>query len=380
MQLSTIQKSPDGRKIDRIGRVTIVKHHNSFRLRLKVNYKQINITISGGITLQTLKTAKDTANKINSELALKCFDIRNYKETQKTTELTLIDIWNNYKEIKKHQIAPTTQSRLWKDIDKFLKDIPAKANDMQNIENLASHGLKIRAAGTLHRYFTSLNAAIKLVTGEHENLKSQLPKMQRKTIQWFEPLEIKAILEAFREDTYNSANSSYAHSYYYPYVAFLALTGCRPEEAIALTWNDLQWGRKGCKAQISKVYSKGILMPVTKNHIARVIPLAPKLAEILKPLEGKETLFSSPTGGYLNHSNFYRRQWCFILDNLVKDEKIVTRLRPYCLRHSYVTNLHYEHGVSLVAIAQLIGDRPETVMRCYTGLKNFEPDELPDLY
>ncbi|MBP0020282.1 MAG: tyrosine-type recombinase/integrase [Cyanobacteria bacterium SBLK] len=261
-----------------------------------------------------------------------------------------------------------------------MQELPSEAILLENIDYLAIHSLKLRSAGTLHRYFTSLNAAIKLVTGEHKNLKSQLPKMQRKTIQWFEPEEVTAILEAFRQDTYSPENSVFPHSRYYPYVAFLAMTGCRPEEAIAITWDDLQWTQRGCKAKISKAYSKGELMDVTKNHIARSIALPQKLANILKPLQGYTPLFQNSEGSYLDHGNFTKRQWYAVLDGLRADGKIVTRLRPYALRHSYVTNLHYKHAFSLVKIAGLIGDRPETVIKHYTGLKKIEPDEMPDLY
>ena len=229
-----------------IGRVTIEKRKNSLRLRLGFNNKDYSLTIQGGITQTSLDVAKVKAERINSDLALDKFDstleaYQNQSRSQSMNEpqQTLIDAWENYKRIKKNQIAITSQEKLWKEE------------------------------------------------------------------------EVTAILEAFQLDTYNPPKSAFKQSYYYPYTAFLAFTSCRPEEAVAMTGDDLIWTARGCKANINKAYSKGILLDTTKNNEARTIGLSSSLADILAPLPGRKTnglLFPNRRGDYLDRDNYRSRQ------------------------------------------------------------------------
>lgn len=46
--------------------------------------------------------------------------------------------------------------------------------------------------------------------------------------------EKEAIIAAFENNTFSPKFTSTPHSFYAPYVKFLFMTGCRPEEAIAL--------------------------------------------------------------------------------------------------------------------------------------------------
>jgi integrase len=56
----------------------------------------------------------------------------------------------------------------------------------------------------------------------------------------FRAEERDAILAAFEQNTYSPKYAPPCHSYYLPYVKFLFMTGCRPEEAAALKWKHIQ--------------------------------------------------------------------------------------------------------------------------------------------
>ncbi|MBP0012924.1 MAG: tyrosine-type recombinase/integrase [Roseofilum sp. SBFL] len=239
---------------------------------------------------------------------------------------------------------------------------------------------KANAIATCHRHFESLQPAIRLHLPETK-LKPQLPKRVKRPIEWFPPEEVKAILQAFKTDRFSSPFAPVPHSYYYPYVCFLAYTGCRPEEAISLLWSDLFWPQASCEASITKVFSKNILKPYTKNHLIRNIPISLALQDLLEERKRRSGLvFPSPHKKHIDQSNFSSRVWNCVLHSLVAEGEIRKRLRPYCLRHSFVTNIHHEHGVPFPTIAHLIGDKIETVIRFYSGTKPLTTQTFPNLY
>ncbi len=134
----------------------------------------------------------------------------------------------------------------------------------------------------------------------------------------------------------------------------LALTGARPEEIVALTFDDIK--RKGGKTYIkfSKAYSKGVLLPHTKTKEIRLFPCNKQLKDLIKSIPRKENsnnlLFSSVEGGYLIHNNFREDNWRVVLKGLVKDGKVEKYLKPYALRHSFITRLVRE-GVDIKVIS-----------------------------
>ncbi len=151
---------------------------------------------------------------------------------------------------------------------------------------LLSELLAIYSVGTLERVFANLKAAcyLSVKQGQIDNnpfVGFKLPKRPKQRIECYESSEIKIILEAFRSDEYLSKYARIPHSYYYPYVKFVALTFCRPEDAIALTWSDIQTRSNGTYITFSKAYSRGILKD-GKTHEIRVFKCNQELIDFLK--------------------------------------------------------------------------------------------------
>jgi integrase len=74
-----------------------------------------------------------------------------------------------------------------------------------------------------------------------EGMAGDIKKTRRDTSRIpFSQKERDMIIEAFEKNTYVSKFASVPHSYYSPYVRFLFMTGCRPEEAIALKWKHIR--------------------------------------------------------------------------------------------------------------------------------------------
>ena len=377
---------------DRVNRtVSLINRNGHIQLRWSVAGQRYHLAIAGGVTKSSIKAAYSVAHTIASDIPLNKFDPtliaydpsreKRQERLRLLLQPTIKDLWERYKNSRKNVTAPTTQKSVWVEIDRGLEQLPSDALKLENIEQLGEEYMKIFSLSTCHRHFESLQPAIRKVIPDLK-LKQQLPKKTIKPIEWFPPNEVKEILLAFESDRFCPDAARVLHSFYFPYVSFLAHTGCRPEEAIPLTWKDfLLLPEGGCEVSIAKTYSKDLLKPYTKNHLNRSIALSPKLQALLEPNKRRSGLiFPSPRGKYIHQSNFCRNVWKPIVNQLVDEGKVKKYLRPYCLRHSFVTNLLHEHDIALPTIAQLVGDRVETIMRFYAGAKKLKTQTFPTLY
>jgi integrase len=147
-------------------------------------------------------------------------------------------------------------------------------------------------------------------------------------------------------------------------VEFLALTGFRPEEAIALTWADI----KNSRIIVSRAYSQGILKE-TKTYETRAFPVNSQLGDLLQSLPKTQNLvFPSPEGGYINQHNFGERYWKPIVKKLVATGKVSEYLPTYNLRHSWITRM-LRSDLDIATVARLAGNKPDTIMKHYLAAR-----------
>ncbi|MBP0011776.1 MAG: tyrosine-type recombinase/integrase [Roseofilum sp. SID2] len=392
MKTLSVVKASSG-KFDRVARlVTLENRDGRIYLRWSFGGKRYSLTIPGGISPVSIAAAYARANAIAADITLGKFDpsLMDYDPNREAraqqlrlkNQPTIRDLWERYK-LKQSKISsPTTQKTIWREIDRALDSLPRSALNLENLENLGQEYMKLYSVSVCDRHFGSLQPAIRQRL-PHIKLKTQLPKIIKRPIECFTSREVKIILESFELDRFSSPSSSFPHSYYHSYVSFLAYTGCRPEEAIALSWADIFFlpNGAGSEALINKAFSKGLLKSYTKNYLIRTIPISPSLQEILNPFKRQSgLLFPSVRGKHIDQHNFSVRIWKPILNQLVLLGEIRKYLRPYCLRHSFVTNIHYDHGIPFPTIAQLIGDKLETVIKFYSASKPLTSKSFPDLY
>ena len=384
----------DDKKRAKVGKVTIDITGGRYRLRFthpKGQRQQFKII--GEISDDTWALALQTASLVNRDIALDDVDFTysRYSAYRASSlkiaekEPTIKEIWERYKELSKSRIALTTQNNLWRDCDRYLSRVDDKLLELNKAQEFLAHLQTKYAVSTIATLFRScLNPAIniaveaELITKNPFN-KIQIPKPQKKAPECFEPQEIREIIKAFYNDSYSPKTSGYAHSHYAHYVEILALTGARPEEIVALTWEDIK--RKGGNTYIrfSKAYSKGILLNHTKSKEIRLFKCNKQLTRLInsiKKIENSNLLLNAVRGGYLNHNNFRDDNWRVALKGLVEDEKIHKYLRPYSLRHSFVTRLIRE-GTDIKTVASLSGHSVKTLLTHY--LVSREDFDLPEL-
>ncbi len=197
---------------------------------------------------------------------------------------------------------------------------------------------------------------------------------QGKTKQAFTKAEQQAILMAIQSDRFLNKHTpkQYRHSHYYNYVYFLFHFGCRPSEAVALTWQDVDF-QKG-RLIIHSSFSTALRRPkATKTHTTREFPLTGFRLEWLKSLQQDHhtpttLLFPSPTGRHLNHSHFLTHLWQPVVKSLVALGEVAAYLPPNNTRHTFITNA-INAGMDSEDVAIICGNSDRTIRNHYKAQK-----------
>lgn len=379
----------------RIGKVSIDIKANRYRIRFTYPKGRSHELRIAQVTDDGWLTALRAAKLINQDIDLGIFDDTYAKyspthakwleiaqeETQKI--YNIIELWERYKDLNKDRIAATSQAYWWKDVDRYLSQTPKDLLSLNKAQEFLQYLQTKYAASTINTLFRSfLHPAINSgIQGElvesNPFYKLAFPKQVKKPIQCYEPEEIKLILDAFAKNIYNPKSSRYKHSYYYPYVSFLSLVGCRPEEALALVKEDIRAKGDRTYIRFNKSYSKGILLPHTKTHEIRLFPVNEQLKALLTIVQKKQNLlFPGVKGDYINHHRWRESNWRKVINGLVDDGVLEQYLKPYSLRHSFITRLVRE-GVDIATIGRISGNSPETIIKHYLAAK--QDFNLPEL-
>ena len=388
---NSVNSSGQMSKTGKVGKVTIAIDRKNYRLRFTHLKKRYSLTI-GEVSDEGFKIATAKAQEINSDILMERFDASLAKyspERAKALEVlekapNLNIVWDNYKKLKDRVVQESTKKHCWSQTERCISSVNPKLLEVDKAPQFLAALLENYSPGTLRPVMADINAAanlavdIKLIE-ENPYQAIKLPKKIKKPIECYEDNEIKAILEAFYEDTYCSRFSSVKHSHYYYYVSVLGLTFARPEEIIALTWNDLKTKAEKTYLRISKVYSKGFIQ-TSKTKEIRLFKCNNQLTELLNKaprIENEHNLmFPSIQGGYINHGNWSKRYWRPVIKGLVVDGKVHKYLKPYCLRHSGITRA-IRLGYDIATIAALAGNSTEMIAKHYLAAHN--EIELPEL-
>jgi integrase len=380
----------EGQKKAEIGRIQIDIKGKSYRLRFTYPEKNRHELTISRVSTEGWTTAIRAAQLINRDIDLGDFDDsyaryspRHAKKIEiaakkASKKYSLLELWEQYKKLNKERIAKTTQKSLWRDCDRYLSKIPKTIDPIKQPEEFIQWLQKDYASSTIATLFRScLSPALHLAVrkkqlSEYPFKDVKIPKGQKKDAEAFEPEEIRAIIEAFNSNEFNPKSSRYEHSHYARLVEFLALTGCRPEEAHALIWDDIKLKGGRTYIRFNKAYSKGILLDHTKTHEIRLFPCNDQLKRLIESIPRKKTkdnlIFPSVEGSYICQNDFRRRSWKTVINGLVQQGKVAQYLKPYCLRHSFITRLIRE-GVDIKTVAALSGNSPEIILSNYFASK-----------
>ena len=152
------------------------------------------------------------------------------------------------------------------------------------------------------------------------------------------------------------------------WILTLLYTGMRPGETAALTWADVDFEHNEIHVHAAKESgSRTIKGPKTASGV-RDIPIHAALLPRLLESRGKPFSLVFPTkAGTVQNESSMRRMWnSFIREMEEESGPVADDLTPYCLRHTFCTDLQ-RAGVSINVAKELMGHADiQTTANIYT--------------
>lgn len=178
----------------------------------------------------------------------------------------------------------------------------------------------------------------------------------------FSVREIEIILDALKNETYSRYKGR--HYQYYHYVKFLWLTGCRPSEAIALKWDNVNLNQKKIRFCEVEVMASGKLCKRkgTKTEPFRYFPVNADLESLINELDrSSEYVFTGYDDKPIRQNNL-SDIWILLLKNLGIKHRI-----PYQLRHSMIS-YHANRGFPLSQLSKIVGNSEQIIKEHYLAI------------
>ncbi len=312
----------------KVGKVSISQEKaGNYKLRFSSNGQRYSHGLGNLETKKQWSAITDICQKIDIDLRIGKFNKESWKsdyfgilngKSERNlapipTTINLKSIWENYKSINHETANPVTIKTTWHLIDQRIATIENTDSSLLEIENIEDfiNTLKSKyALTTVIVDLVTINAAINLAIKQkkitHNPLSVILSAMQKtrvkKKVKAYSVEETKQIIECFyncnylikcherklkdgTQKIYYFRNSKAIALHYAPLIEFRFLTGCRPSEAFALTWDDIIVEGKRSYIRFNKVYRDGHLLEGTKNGVeTRLFPINNQLKNLVEKI------------------------------------------------------------------------------------------------
>lgn len=276
-------------------------------------------------------------------------------------------LWGQYTEWKAQELAASTIAKDYRFVGRVIAKIPPDASSAREVaEWLRDPEGGAYSTESTRRILMQLGACYSWAMGMEfvtSNPWAALPKIKAvrspDRCKAFTDREQEVILKAFRAQSPKYAN----------WVEFLFRVGCRPSEAAALRWADISLD---CKTiHISKARPIGVAEDQsTKTHTERTFTVGPKVQRLLKqmrkagPCLPQDRLFPARNNAPFNYSNFLRRYWEPIVNELVARGEVRQYLPQKNCRHTKGTALH-QAGIPVKDASAILGNTPKVFLSNY---------------
>ncbi len=388
-----------GKRAGRAPKGSVQIKNSNGRLQLVFSYGGKRHYVSTGFADAPVnrKSAEMKARQIELDILSGNFDasLAKYKpeslrgdETEAATqEPSLAELWERFIEFKRPQCSENTMRYTYGVYSNYLQQLPTQ--DLRRAVEIRDFVLQQLPVESAKRFLTRLSACCDLAVqsgaiaanpfaGLARTIKTPKSSADEYEIDAFAAAERDAILAALRDDRFCPPTARVKHSYYFPLIAFLFKTGCRPSEAIALQWAQVQPDLSKLTFQqraISTVAGRKLAAGLKNGQQRRVFPCNSSLRELLagirpEAVAGEQLVFPSPAGTLVDTNNLRNRVWARVLAGLgIRYRKL------YQTRHTFITlalESVGDRGERLDAkdVARLVGNSPETIYEHYAAARS----------
>jgi integrase len=288
------------------------------------------------------------------------------QQPQTNTDLSLAKLWEEYCSYKAKSVKPATIHYLTKGLGLHITRCPYqdshKALEVRDwllshtTPNMSRHVIAALATAiTWGIKHGKVRISINPFTGMSADIRVEKTAAAPNA---FTPAERELVIQGFEQSS--------RYSFYAPLVNFWLMTGCRPSEAIGLTWGQITEDCLNIRFDRSLIHIAG--RPVenhrSKTNRIRTFTSNDVLKEFLldhrdRRAENTPLVFPSPTGKPIDYSNFSVRAWDKVVDPLINRPST-----PYSCRDTFITD-QIAKGIPIAIVAQWCDNSVRTIERHY---------------
>lgn len=285
-----------------------------------------------------------------------------------TPILSVLTVWQQFFESKRRPLKPKTIEKYENLTRLFAKLGGIPIEDAMQVKASLE---KITTVDRVRDALTYLNAATQwafrhkiIATTPYVGMAREMPPPRYITDPQpnaFSQEEMEKVLEAFRHDQRRGMN--YRH--YAPFVEFMFRVGCRPSEAVGLTWGAVSpdCGSVHFTGSLVQVGNRRVWSEKSKNNRTRSLSVSQATQELLISIRPEHPVkdalvFPGIDGNSINYRNFARRAWKAVV------YPIKPSTTPYTCRDTFIT-LQLLKGISTGVIAKWCDTSIAVIERSY---------------
>jgi integrase len=364
------------------GECSIVTRSGRLRLRISRSASPTGRQQEIGLGMADSPAARTVAAQILAQVQLDIYNRRldptleTYRRNQQVQRETVYGLWVRYIDYKSASIKASTLDYYRRIIGDKLRESPQTISKALVLRDwLLGKTTQSFAARVLSSFSAAVDWGMKhglvdLVKNPYQGMAKDLrPDTQPPGADAFSQDEKTAILNAFLK--------SPDYSYYYSFVYFLFLTGCRPSEAIGLRWGDISSNLETIEfsGSIVQVNSVAVRMEKSKTNRVRSFPINQELRDLLANClphhpANDELVFPALNGeDPIDYINFCHRAWAKVVTPIIG-----RKTTPYNCRDTFITE-QVAAGIPTSVIARWVDNSPTMIDRKYFDISvvNFLP-------
>lgn len=274
----------------------------------------------------------------------------NYLKVYKNySELTIKNYYNDLTEFSLYIKKDLTRVKK-EDIKSYLKYLFDKDNSNRTVSR------KISTLKSFYKYLKE-NDVIK----SSPALSIKYPKADKKLPNFVHYNELESMINATKKDTFYERDDSI--------IELMYATGVRVSELVNIKLDDIDF-----ETNSIRILGKGSYMrTVYFGEYARDAIFKYMNGLRIKLLNGKESeyLFLNKNG-----NNITTRGIAKIIDKIVSETEVKTKVSPHTLRHTFATHL-LDNGCDLRSVQELLGHKNINTTEVYTHVTS---ERLKDVY
>ncbi|NJK63635.1 MAG: tyrosine-type recombinase/integrase [Synechococcaceae cyanobacterium SM2_3_1] len=346
-------------------------------MRLRWRYEGQRYTLSIGLPDSRVnrQVAQRKATQIELDMASSNFDPTLHKYKPKTAKV----------QAEEPQLLPLLEQRIQTQFNQA---------DAALLNLFRRWGRKVKSPDDAERFIQWLKDERQVSNSTIQRYLNTLKKLDRANFGHLSiKVEKKGIPSAYTAEQVNAIlaflKESHYYNFYYDFVNFYLLTGCRTSEAIALRWPHVDFHQRVIRFEesLAEQGDGSLKVKAPKTGEPRLFPMNHELMLMLKERSekmyaklshngGNDLVFPAKEGGYIDRRDFVRRCWRACL-KAAGIEYIPRKTTQYKTCHTVISH-GIEKGVNPVAIADLVGHDVRTLYDKYASVINRV--ELPSLY